>query len=116
MHEPTAIRLRHCAKTFADGTSALQPLDLDIGAGETVVLLGPSGCGKTTILRAIAGFEPLQSGTIRLAGRELSGDSQQIAPEQRQRITNTGNSDLLFLALCTPRFVWDAYEDIEPAL
>ncbi|MCA3185353.1 MULTISPECIES: ABC transporter ATP-binding protein [unclassified Cupriavidus] len=57
MHEPTPIRLRQCAKTFADGTLALQPLDLDIGAGETVVLLGPSGCGKTTTLRIIAGLE-----------------------------------------------------------
>ncbi|SCB21295.1 ABC transporter ATP-binding protein [Cupriavidus alkaliphilus] len=57
MHEPTTIRLRHCGKTFADGTLALQPLDLDIGAAETVVLLGPSGCGKTTTLRIIAGLE-----------------------------------------------------------
>ena len=62
MHEPTAIRLRHCAKTFADGTTALQPLDLDIGAGETVVLLGPSGCGKTTTLRIIAGLEQPDAG------------------------------------------------------
>jgi len=44
------------------------------------------------------------------------GDLVQIAPAQRQRITNTGHTDLLFLALCTPRFVWDAYEDIEPEL
>ncbi|EON16352.1 ABC transporter ATP-binding protein [Cupriavidus necator] len=57
MHEPTTIRLRDCGKTFADGTLALQPLDLDIGAAETVVLLGPSGCGKTTTLRIIAGLE-----------------------------------------------------------
>jgi putative spermidine/putrescine transport system ATP-binding protein len=53
----TAIRLRHCAKTFADGTRALMPFDLSIESGETLVLLGPSGCGKTTILRMIAGLE-----------------------------------------------------------
>ncbi len=52
-----AIRLRDCAKTFPDGTRALEPLDFDIAAGETVVLLGPSGCGKTTTLRMIAGLE-----------------------------------------------------------
>ena len=57
MHDTIPIRLRGCAKTFADGTVALQPLDLDIGAAETVVLLGPSGCGKTTTLRLIAGPE-----------------------------------------------------------
>jgi len=62
MHEPTPIRLRQCAKTFADGTLALQPLDLDIGAAETVVLLGPSGCGKTTTLRIIAGLEAPDAG------------------------------------------------------
>lgn len=58
-------------------------LNLQLEQGEIGCLLGASGCGKTTILRAIAGFEPLQSGTIRLAGRELSGCSQQVAPEQR---------------------------------
>ncbi|WP_354683871.1 ABC transporter ATP-binding protein [Cupriavidus necator] len=62
MHEPTTIRLRHCGKTFADGALALQPLDLDIGAAETLVLLGPSGCGKTTTLRIIAGLESPDAG------------------------------------------------------
>jgi putative spermidine/putrescine transport system ATP-binding protein len=46
-----------CAKTFPDGTRAVEPLDLEIRAGETVVFLGPSGCGKTTTLRLIAGLE-----------------------------------------------------------
>src|SRR5262249_6164767 len=55
--KPLAIRLEGCAKTFPDGTKALEPLDLDIDAGKTVVLLGPSGCGKTTTLRLIAGLE-----------------------------------------------------------
>jgi putative spermidine/putrescine transport system ATP-binding protein len=57
-----AIRLRNCAKTFPDGTRALEPLDFEIAAGETVVLLGPSGCGKTTTLRIIAGLERADAG------------------------------------------------------
>ena len=47
-------------------------------------LLGPSGCGKTTLLRAIAGFEPLRRGSIRLEGIELSRPHWTLPPEQRQ--------------------------------
>ncbi len=59
-----AITLTGCAKTFADGTRALGPVDLTIAAGETVVLLGPSGCGKTTTLRIIAGLETPDAGGV----------------------------------------------------
>lgn len=63
------IRLKGCGKTFPDGTRALEPINLDIDAGETVVLLGPSGCGKTTTLRIIAGLELPDPG-----GRVYFGD------------------------------------------
>ncbi len=53
----TSIRLENCAKTFANGTRALERCSLEMGGGETVVFLGPSGCGKTTLLRVIAGLE-----------------------------------------------------------
>ncbi len=53
----TSISLTACAKTFGDGTRALDPVNLEIKGGETLVLLGPSGCGKTTLLRIIAGLE-----------------------------------------------------------
>src|SRR5690554_7988578 len=62
---------------------AVNQLDLQLEQGEVGCLLGASGCGKTTILRAIAGFEPLRSGQIWLAGRQLSSTSQQVVPEQR---------------------------------
>ncbi|GAB2886127.1 ABC transporter ATP-binding protein [Paraburkholderia jirisanensis] len=58
---PVPITLTNCAKTFR-GTRVLEPLDLEIGAGETLVLLGPSGCGKTTTLRMIAGLEAPDAG------------------------------------------------------
>jgi mannose-6-phosphate isomerase-like protein (cupin superfamily) len=41
------------------------------------------------------------------------GDVVLIPPGCRQRIANTGNADLIFLALCSPRFIPEAYEDIE---
>lgn len=46
----------------------------------------------------------------------LPGDVLRIAPDQAQRITNTGTEDLVFLALCTPRFRWEAYEDLGETL
>jgi putative spermidine/putrescine transport system ATP-binding protein len=48
-------------------------IDLEIEAGEFFTMLGPSGSGKTTTLRMIAGFEDPTSGTIELAGRDVSG-------------------------------------------
>ncbi len=60
--DTVGIRLNACGKTFPDGTRALEPVQLDINPGETVVLLGPSGCGKTTMLRIIAGLEQPDAG------------------------------------------------------
>jgi putative spermidine/putrescine transport system ATP-binding protein len=71
---PISITLERCSKTFADGTRAVEPLDLKINGGETVVLLGPSGCGKTTTLRIIAGLETPDAG-----GRVLF-DSTDVTP------------------------------------
>jgi len=42
-----------------------------------------------------------------------AGDVVIIPPSLAQRITNTGTTDLIFLAICSPRFEWAAYEDIE---
>ena len=47
-------------------------VDLDIAAGEFVVILGPSGCGKSTILRMIAGLEDVSAGEIHIAGEPVT--------------------------------------------
>ena len=66
-----AIRLRQLRKTFGD-VVAVDSVDLDVADGEFLTLLGPSGSGKTTVLRMIAGFEQPTSGTIELAGVDVT--------------------------------------------
>jgi iron(III) transport system ATP-binding protein len=58
-------------------------VSLQLAPGDIACLLGPSGCGKTTLLRAIAGFAPLQAGRIALMGREVSGAGVHVPTEQR---------------------------------
>ncbi|PCJ15617.1 MAG: iron ABC transporter ATP-binding protein [Gammaproteobacteria bacterium] len=57
---------------------------LTLHPGEIGCFLGPSGCGKTTLLRAIAGFEPIQKGTITLDNQQVSAPNRITAPEKRQ--------------------------------
>lgn len=57
---------------------------LTLDAGDIGCLLGPSGCGKTTVLRAIAGFEPVRAGRIRLGDVLLSSPDVHLPPERRR--------------------------------
>jgi len=61
----------------------LDGFSMQIEKGKTACLLGESGGGKTTVLRAIAGFEPLVSGSIHLEGRCVSSRDICLAPEKR---------------------------------
>ncbi|GAA3823746.1 ABC transporter ATP-binding protein [Cellulomonas soli] len=66
-----AVRLRALRKQFGD-VVAVDGVDLDVQDGEFLTLLGPSGSGKTTVLRLIAGFELPSSGTVELAGTDVT--------------------------------------------
>ena len=65
---PPRVEIRGAAKTYADGTEALAPIDLLLDSGLTTALVGPSGCGKSTLLRMIAGLEEATSGAVRIDG------------------------------------------------
>ena len=73
-----AVELERVSVAYRD-TTALRDVSLRISAGETVALLGPSGSGKSTALKAIAGFEAVSSGTVRLAGRDVT----ELPPAER---------------------------------
>ena len=66
------LRVESASVSF-DGTRALEDTSLEIAAGRTVAVLGPSGCGKTTLLRVVAGLQPLDSGRVLLDGADLAG-------------------------------------------
>ena len=61
----------------------LRGVTIEVARGEILCLLGPSGDGKTTLLRLVAGLEPLQQGRIELDGKLLAAPGQDIPPEQR---------------------------------
>ena len=63
--------LRDVSK-FYGNTPAVSQMNLSVEQGEFVSLLGPSGCGKTTTLQMVAGFEAVSSGSITLAGRDIT--------------------------------------------
>ncbi|MBD1851211.1 ABC transporter ATP-binding protein [Leptolyngbya sp. FACHB-711] len=58
------ITLSHVNKVYANGTVALQDLNLAIAQGQFISLLGPSGCGKSTVLRLIAGLGKMTTGNV----------------------------------------------------
>jgi ABC-type sugar transport system ATPase subunit len=72
------VRFERVTKRF--GThSAVDGITLDVESGECLVLLGPSGCGKTTLLRLLAGLEPLDAGEIWIGDRRVD----QLEPARR---------------------------------
>jgi iron(III) transport system ATP-binding protein len=77
------LELRSVSCAYDPHRPAIRDISFSAREGEILCLLGPSGCGKTTVLRAIAGFEPVRSGEIFLSGRRVSSSSDTIPTEER---------------------------------
>jgi putative spermidine/putrescine transport system ATP-binding protein len=84
------LELSHLRKEFV-GNVAVDEFNLSVEQGEFISFLGPSGCGKTTTLRMVAGFEPPSSGTITLAGQDLT-----FVPPNKRKVGMVFQSYALF--------------------
>ncbi|WP_373635737.1 ABC transporter ATP-binding protein [Yoonia sp. SS1-5] len=66
-----ALVTRGLAKSYG-AVEVLRSIDIEMAAGEFLVLVGPSGCGKSTLLNCIAGLEEITSGTLMIGGRDVT--------------------------------------------
>jgi len=80
---PSQLEVCEVSVAYGD-TTIVHDVSFVLTAGSIGCLLGPSGCGKTTLLRAIAGFEPVARGEVRLHGRLVSEPTNTVPPELRQ--------------------------------
>ncbi|WP_219836884.1 ABC transporter ATP-binding protein [Paenibacillus sp. R14(2021)] len=67
-----AIQLKEITKTYSNGKTVIENLELEVKDRSFTVLLGPSGCGKTTALRMIAGLEEVSSGQIYIGEQNVT--------------------------------------------
>jgi putative ABC transport system ATP-binding protein len=79
---------RGLTKTYRTGeieVRALRDVDLDVGAGEFIVLLGPSGSGKSTLLNILGGLDVPSAGEVRFRDQDLSGAGDDELTAYRRR-------------------------------
>ena len=69
---PSYLQLDNVSLRYTSDSRAVDGVSFVLKEGELVCLLGPSGCGKTSVLRAITGFNDLDSGEIHLASKLLA--------------------------------------------
>ncbi len=91
---PPAIVARGLEKRFGAAV-ALRPLDLEVAAGELVVVLGPNGAGKTTLLRMLAGLSRPSAGHLEVGADGSGGDRR----ARRRGVGLVAHASLLYPAL-----------------
>jgi iron(III) transport system ATP-binding protein len=97
----------HSVSVAYGASTIVRNVSFVLETGSIGCLLGPSGCGKTTLLRAIAGFEPVSTGEVRLRGNPVSRPGMTVPPERR-RIGMVFQDFALFphLSVAKKRRVW----------
>jgi branched-chain amino acid transport system ATP-binding protein len=75
----SALEVRGLSTGYGE-TTIVRDVDLDVRAGETLVLIGPNGHGKTTLVRAISGLLPLRAGTVTLGGVRIDERRAEALP------------------------------------
>ncbi|WP_460464411.1 ABC transporter ATP-binding protein [Arthrobacter pigmenti] len=76
------LRVEHLAKSYGAGNKTVRVIDdltFTVQSGEVVCIVGPSGVGKTTLLKCLAGLQPITGGTAAVDGRPIDGPPQEMA-------------------------------------
>ena len=77
-----------------DGSTLVESVDLDLGAGEMAALVGPNGAGKTTLMRVLAGIRAPDGGSLRLLGRAMSSLSRRDIARQISWLPQEAAADI----------------------
>src|ERR1700759_3598484 len=90
MSGQAAIEARDLKRTYGEGTTAVEALrgvGIDVKAGELVAVMGPSGSGKSTLMHILAGLDKPSSGTVQIAGTEITNlNDKQLTQLRRKHI------------------------------
>ena len=85
--DTSVLRARGLRKEYGKGEGlvrAVDAVDLDIGAGETVAVMGPSGCGKSTLLHLLGGLDRPSGGEVSLRGRRIDDIGEKALARMRR--------------------------------